>query len=124
MKDLNDILNLVRKDMNKLAFSLALERIWKLIRSSNAYIDREEPWKLHKENKTRRLGTVLYILVERIRRITILIKPFLPDSSILILKQLSQTEKITFDNFYDPIKSGIDLPKPIGIFPRIKKENN
>lgn len=61
-----------------------------LARRANKYIDETEPWVLAKTEEGRaRLVTVLYELIESIRFIGILIKPFMPDTSEKILTQIN-----------------------------------
>jgi methionyl-tRNA synthetase len=62
----------------------AIGEVWNFIRATNKYINEKEPWKL----KGKGLGNVLYNLLEAVRIISILISPFLPESSERINKQL------------------------------------
>ncbi len=75
--------------MNSYQFTQALETLWEVVRFSNKYIDLTEPWLLAKEqSKRKRLGTVLYNLLESIRIIGILIYPIMPETSEIILKKI------------------------------------
>lgn len=74
--------------MDKLNFSMALEEIWKLVRRTNKYIDETTPWALIKEQKEERLKTVIYNLLESIRIISGLIKPFMKETSSKINEQI------------------------------------
>jgi len=59
-------------------YSQALESIWRqVLDPANRYADRLEPWKLVKTDK-QAAKDVLYALVEPLRRVSILLKPFLP----------------------------------------------
>ncbi|WP_027400190.1 methionine--tRNA ligase [Anaerovorax odorimutans] len=79
----------VEANMNKFAFSQALEEIWILVRRTNKYIDETMPWVLAKDESTKdRLDTVLHNLCESIRIISILIYPFMHTTSKEIRKQL------------------------------------
>ena len=62
----------------------AIGEVWNFIRATNKYINEKEPWKL----KGKELGNVLYNLLEAVRIISILISPFLSESSERINKQL------------------------------------
>ena len=67
----------------------ALSEIFDLAKRCNKYIDETMPWALAKdEEKKDRLGTVLYNLLEGIRFIAVLLKPFMPETSDKILEQL------------------------------------
>lgn len=109
----------VDKEMETFQFSKALEAIWKLIRRTNKYIDETEPWVLAKTDKER-LGTVLYYLVESIRIISVLIHPFLTQTSEKI------GEKIQWNDFswesaveFGKIKPGIRVTKGDNLFNRL-----
>ncbi len=79
----------------------ALEAIFSLARRSNKYIDETMPWALAKdEDKTDRLSTVLYNLSEAIRYIGVLISPFMPGTSEVILNVTGAKERD-----YDSLKS-------------------
>ena len=65
----------VRDKINVQAFHEGLESIWAVIRAANSYVDAQAPWKLRKENPDR-MGTVLYVLADTIRRLAFLTQPF------------------------------------------------
>ena len=81
--------------MDKLKINDAITEIWKLIDKSNKYIDLSMPWVLGKEGKDDRLNTVLYNLVECIRIIGILLRPYMVDVPSEIFKQIGIDEDIT-----------------------------
>jgi len=71
------------------------------------------------------MASVLFTLAETIRRIAILVQPFVPTAAGRILDQLAVGEgarsfaTITGDTKLVP---GIPLPKPEGVFPRFVDE--
>ena len=72
----------------------ALEVIFALFRRANKYIDETAPWVLAKDEQQRkRLGTVLYNLLETIRIGAVLLTPFLPATAENILNQLNTDAK-------------------------------
>lgn len=83
----------VEKYMDALNFSDALEEIWKLIRRANKYVDETCPWILEKEGKKERLDTVLYNLLESLRIISVLIRPFMEKTSDEIFSRLGYETK-------------------------------
>lgn len=109
----------VEEEMDKFAFSYALEEIWKLVRRTNKYIDETQPWILIKEDKDR-LDTVLYNLVESIRIISQLIQPFLPHTSEEIFKQLA-IENFGWDSArkFGKYPVGNKVNKGENLFPRL-----
>lgn len=75
--------------VNNYQFSVALTEIWKLVSRTNKYIDETMPWSLGKEeDKKARLAAVLYNLCESLRIISVLLTPFMPETSPKIQSQL------------------------------------
>ncbi|NLY42736.1 MAG: methionine--tRNA ligase [Clostridiaceae bacterium] len=119
----------VEQLMDKLLFSNALTEIWKLVSRTNKYIDETMPWVLAKdESKSARLATVLYNLAESIRIISILIQPFMPNTSPIIWSQVgiepgAETEWDS-SKVWGVLKQDAKVKKGDIIFPRIdvKKE--
>ncbi len=112
------LLAIVRAEFEEQAFHRALTSIWEVIADANRYVDAQAPWVLAKTDPVRR-DTVLWVLAETIRRVTLLVQPFMPDSAARILDQLAvPAESRAFAAFDDELKSGVLLPKPQGVFPR------
>ncbi len=87
----------VDKNIDELNISEALDTIFNLLRQCNKYIDETTPWILAKdETKKERLQTILYNLFESIRITTVLLKPFIPETSDKIFNQIN-TEYQSFD---------------------------
>ena len=95
----NSLEERVEKRMMKLEIGAALDEIFDTLRASNKYIDDTMPWSLAKEEtKKERLETVLYNLLEGIRVCAVFLKPFLPDTSEEIFRQLQvQDSSFTFN---------------------------
>jgi len=68
--------------------SRALQALWELVRFLNKYVDSQAPWTLAKQGKTERLGTVMYILLEGMRKVALHLWPVMPDASEAMLAQL------------------------------------
>jgi methionyl-tRNA synthetase len=112
------LLAIVRAELNEQAFHKALTSIWEVIADANRYVDAQAPWALAKTDPVRR-DTVLWVLAETIRRVTLLVQPFMPDSTVKILEQLGvPAEARTFASFDKELVPGTALPKPQGVFPR------
>ena len=82
--------------MDQLRVADAIDTVFDLLRRSNKYIDETSPWTLAKqpENKAR-LNTVLYNLLESIRVASVLLTPFMPETSKEVIRQIN-TEKTDF----------------------------
>jgi methionyl-tRNA synthetase len=63
--------------------------------AANKYFNDQEPWK--KKNDISRLNTILYVSLELIRKITIMLYPIIPETSLKVLKIFGINEnEITF----------------------------
>jgi methionyl-tRNA synthetase len=88
----------MKKLMQELKVSDALEEILVLARYANKYIDVSEPWKLVKdETKQETLNHVLYHLLETIRFIAVLLQPFIPSTAQKIAKQIG-VDDLSFES--------------------------
>jgi len=112
-----------RQAIDKKAFHEVLEIIWKVVRAANGYVDKQAPWVLRKTNLIR-MNTVLFILSESLRKIAILMLPFVPTGAEKILDQLAISDA---DRHFAKIslaagglKSGTALPKPEPVFNKLK----
>ena len=119
----------VKKHMDELQFSVALQDIWQLIGECNRYIDQNMPWVLAKTEEGReRLKTVMYVLCECIRIVAILIAPTMPRTPARIFEQLgvSDPSLCGFEtaSHFGTLPAGGKVQKGEALFPRIdiKKE--
>ena len=84
-----------------------LEEIWKIIARANKYIDETMPWTLFKEEKTAELADVMYHLVETLRKVAILIMPFIEETSTSMFKQLGIADESL--KTWESLKDNADL---------------
>jgi methionyl-tRNA synthetase len=69
----------------------ALEEIWVLVRRLNRYVEECQPWVLAKsDGDAARLDQVLYGLAEGLRVVSILLHPYLPNSTATLLQALGE----------------------------------
>ncbi len=124
INSINNLKTLVDEKINTLKVNEALEVIMEHLRKANKYIDITTPWVLAKdENKQERLETVLYNLIESIRVSTILLLPFIPQTSEKILKTLS-TKKTSFNDLsYGCLEENLQLNEPVVIYSRVELPN-
>lgn len=114
----------VEASIDALKIPEALEGIWTLISRANKYIDETTPWILAKdEEKKERLGTVLYNLLETLRFVSVMISPFLTETSVKINDQLN-TKVTTWESLkeFNGTVAGDKVVKGDVIFPRIDVE--
>ena len=86
-------IDLFDEKWNKYEIANSVQEIWNLISRTNKYIDETMPWSLAKENDQEKLSSVMYHLIENLRKIAILIKPFMNDTAENILRQIGITDK-------------------------------
>lgn len=114
----------VKKHMDELQFSLALQDIWQLIGECNRYIDLNTPWVLIKTDEGKeRLKTVMYVLCESIRFVAALIAPTMPRTPARIYEQLGLTDDSlkTLESLtaFGQLPAGTTVKKGEALFPRV-----
>ncbi len=120
---LTQLIKIVEEKIETLQFKLALEKIWEFIGILNKYIDEEKPWRLKEENNVERLETILNVLLENIKVVSMLLSPFIPQTSEKILKAIGFEESFGWNdlNNIDQLTGRIvNIPPPL--FPRLQKE--
>ncbi|MFH0887629.1 MAG: class I tRNA ligase family protein, partial [Planctomycetota bacterium] len=120
-KTILSLQDVIMGHMEHFQFSLALEKIWEIVRLANKYVDDIKPWVLAKE-KSPRLNTVLYTLAEVIRIISIYLTPFMPQTCESIRKQLGITDQevsIPQHLMFGQMIQGTKINKGNPLFPRI-----
>ncbi|WP_420547166.1 methionine--tRNA ligase [Curvivirga sp.] len=112
----------VRDLIDQQSFHKALEAIWAVVGEANRYVDAQAPWALRKTDFDR-MKTVLYVLADTIRKLGLLVRPFMPESAdkMLDLLQVSADNR-DFSAYGETLKSGVAIEKPVGIFPRFVEE--
>ncbi len=92
--------------MDSLDIFGALTEIFLFIKATNKYVNEKAPWKL----SGKELGNALYNLLESLRITSILVSPFIPDTSDKINTQLGvsagKLADCTFGKFSGKVKKG------------------
>ncbi len=97
-----------------------LAAIVSVVSEANRYFAAQEPWVLRKTDIAR-MGTVLYVTAEVLRRVAILLQPFMPGSMEKLLDLLAvQAHERSFAELASGrmLEAGRAMPAPQGIFPR------
>ena len=127
----NDLINIVKNAktkvddyMEKLQIPEALDSIFEIFRRANKYIDETAPWVLAKDENKEPLKTVLYNLLESIRIGAILLKPYLPNTSFEIIRQINTKETdYSKTNEFGLLEENIHINDFKPIFMRIENKN-
>src|SRR5262249_58533902 len=84
--DLETTVRQVQEHVEACRYNQALQAIWQqILDPTNRYADRREPWKLVKTDKEA-AKQVLLDMVEQLRAVSILLKPFLPRTAETIYR--------------------------------------
>ncbi len=115
----------VEKCIDELRIADALDHVFEIFRRCNKYIDETMPWILAKDENKDRLKKVIYNLLESIRIGSVLLSPFLPETSEKIFKELN-TELNSYDSIkeFGKLEIGKSLNNPEPLFIRIEKSAN
>ena len=130
-KDLEEFtleqINKYEKNMDEYVVNNALIELWQVVTRTNKYIDETAPWVLAKEEKKEELDSVMYHLVENLRKIAILLYPFMKETSLNMFNQLGivNEENRGYDTLRDYDKN-LDnvkvIEKGIPLFQRLNME--
>ena len=101
------VLNIYKDNYNKLTKDIDNQEINSYVNfiidqlfSANKYFNDQEPWK--KKDNIKRLNTIIYVSLELIRKITILLYPIIPESSLKVLNIFNISEnKINLHSIVD-----------------------
>lgn len=69
-------------------FAQALDSLWDLVRAMNKYVDTQAPWALAKQGNMERLASVMYTMLELMRKIALHVWPVMPAAAKAMLEQL------------------------------------
>lgn len=92
--------------------------------AANNYFAAQEPWALKKTDPTR-MGSVLYLTADVVRRLTIPLLAFVPQSANAILDQLAipaDERTLAAAQVSKGLHSGTPLPAPQGVFARLERK--
>ena len=109
-----------REAMDRQAIHKAIEAIWHVVAMANRYFAAQEPWSL-KKTDPKRMGAILYITAEVVRRVAILSQPYIPASAAKFLDQLGvPADQRNFASLGpdDALKPGTAIATPQPVFPR------
>ncbi len=113
----------IEEKYDRYEINLALQEIWVLISRTNKYIDETTPWVLAKEENKEKLQSCIYHLIETLRKIGIILKPVMSDTSENILRQLGITknEEKEWESIkkYDTLKEVKVIEKGEPLFMRL-----
>ena len=121
LKPLNN-LDKIRSFINNQDINQYMSFIVDRLFAANKYFNDQEPWK-KKEDRIR-LNTIVYTALELIRKITILLYPVMPETSVKVLNVFNETENsidfTSIDN-NEILKKDLKINKLDILFKKIEK---
>jgi len=91
---------------------------------ANKYFNDQEPWK--KKSDIVRLNTIMYVSLEIIRKISILLNPIMPETSLKVLEIFNLKQKdITLESIgnHENLKPDTKIKKIDILFKKIEKDD-
>ena len=107
--------------LNEVKIKDSLRDIMNISKLGNQYFQESEPWKTFKLNK-KKADTSLFALINFVKDLSILIKPFMPETSGLIEKQLNINAKDFGDLGKLSIVSGHKVGGARALFERLNND--
>lgn len=99
----------------------AAQLIMKFVAKTNEYAEKNKPWELAK-NDEKKLQHVLYNMIEANRHIALMIRPFMPHTSKMMMAELGTTEMLEQRQLdsekWGGIDAGTSITKPAPLFMR------
>ena len=121
LKPLNN-LDKIRSFINNQDINQYMSFIVDRLFAANKYFNDQEPWK--KKDDRLRLNTIVYTALELIRKITILLYPVMPETSVKVLNVFNETENsidfTSIDN-NEILKKDLKINKLDILFKKIEK---
>jgi methionyl-tRNA synthetase len=118
-------IDLIRKKIDELDLNFYIEFIVNSLFEANKYFNDQEPWK--KKDDVKRLNTIVYTTLEIVRKISFMLYPIIPQSSLNALKIFSINEnQIDFSTIKNHnYLSNLNTINKIDIlFKKIEKNND
>jgi methionyl-tRNA synthetase len=118
-----EMVTIVDKFIDEMAFSKALQAIWEVISAGNKYIDDTAPWTLAKEPaNSQRLAAVMYTLLESQRITHCILSAFLPTTAAKALASLGWNDAPSREGLgWGGLQEGAAVTKAEALFPRIEE---
>ena len=120
----SDNINTLRSYIDNQELSIYSNFIIDCLFEANKYFNDQEPWK--KKSDVVRLNTIVYVSLEIIRKVSILLNPIIPDTSLKVLDIFNLKQKdINFDTIKDNkfLKPNSNIKKIGILFKKIDKND-
>ncbi len=125
LDEYNQNLDKLRSEIDNQNINYYIDYIVNRLFEANKYFNDQEPWK--KKDDKIRLNTIVYTTLEIVRKVTFLLYPIIPQSSLKALKIFNLEEKdVIFQSIGNNefLKKGSAINKIDILFNKIEKEND
>ncbi len=125
LDEYNQNLDKLRSEIDNQNINYYIDYIVNRLFEANKYFNDQEPWK--KKDDKIRLNTIVYTTLEIVRKVTFLLYPIIPHSSLKALKIFNLEEKdVIFQSIGNKefLKKGSAINKIDILFNKIEKEND
>ena len=122
LNDFKDNIKNIEKEINEQNINYYIEYVVNQLFKANKYFNDQAPWT--KKDDSLRLNTIVFVSLELIRKISILLYPIIPNTSLKVLNIFSMKEKdIKFDTISNNeyLKDKKEIIKLGILFEKIKK---
>ena len=116
---------MIRDKIDELDLNFYIEFIVTTLFETNKYFNDQAPW--NKKDNLKRLNTIVYTTLEIVRKISFMLYPIIPQSSLNALKIFSISEdEIDYSsiNNHNYLSSGNIINKIDILFKKIEKKND
>jgi methionyl-tRNA synthetase len=124
IREVDEALDAAQKAMDGQLVHEAAGAIIAALSSANNYFAGQEPWGLKKTDPAR-MGTVLYLTADTVRRLAIPMQAFVPASAEALLNQLAvpaDQRLLSHAQTSNLLRPGTELPVPQGVFARLERK--
>ena len=124
LNKVSENINTLRSYIDNQELSVYSNFIIDCLFEANKYFNDQEPWK--KKSDVVRLNTIVYVSLEIIRKVSILLNPIIPDTSLKVLDIFNLKQKdINFDTIKDNkyLKPNSSIKKIGILFKKIEKND-
>ena len=119
--DFEGLAQAVCERIDQVELTLALDDIWQRIKRLNRYVQGEAPWQLAKDaEQAEHLDQVLFTLAEGLRVVSVVLHPFMPESTERLLGALGQEDLSLERAHLGAAGGGARIGELAQLFPRVE----
>jgi methionyl-tRNA synthetase len=119
--DFDGLADSVCELLDRCDVSGALEKIWLRVRGLNRFVQESEPWKLAKDpERAGELDTVLLSAVEGLRVVSVLLQPYIPETTTRLLGVIGSESLSLDDARLGTLAAGAKVGELGQLFPKIE----